>query len=87
MFTFPQKNPSKILVDQRVKSNEKQVKSNEQRAKCNEQRAKSNEQRTKSNEQRAKSNEQRVTIYPNDLSYNDETWHSYTLLKKDPKNT
>ena len=73
LFIFPQKNPSKILVDQRVKSNEKQVKSNEQRAKCN--------------EQRAKSNAQRVTIYPNDLSYNDETWPSYTLLKKDPKNT
>ena len=21
------------------------------------------------------------------ISYNDETWHSYTLPKKDPKNT
>ena len=37
-------NPSELLAQQRVKSNEQRVKSNEQQAKSNKQRTKINEQ-------------------------------------------
>ena len=61
LFTFTQKkNPSKFLVQQRVKSNEQKVASNEQKVTSNEQKVTSNEQKVTSNKPKLTSNEQKV---------------------------
>ena len=74
MFTFTQKkNPSKFLVKQQVKGNEKRAK-----VTSNEQKVTSNEQKVTNNEQKVK----RVTSNLRDsaLLINNELQHDNTII-------